>query len=110
MKSDKEPWTLKERFGTFMNTPHEGHSFIEGFRAGLSEGSKFELMKKYEDESHYYSFGWSIGEIIDRILNNNPADTKMAIAQTLGILVKYIMVSGVSVSAFNVLTEIFKLM
>lgn len=96
MKSDKEVWTNKEMLQTFADTPHERHSLITGFVAGLSEGSKYKCDSVYKDEEAYYAFGWSIGEIVDRITNKNPDDTKQAIAQFLGIITKYIMVGGVS--------------
>lgn len=96
MKSEKEKWSQDEMLQTFADTPHERHSIMVGFAAGLSEGSKYSCSKKYCDEDHYYAFGWSIGEIVDRITNKNPDDTKQAIAQFLGIVTKYIMVGGVS--------------
>lgn len=103
MKSEKEDWTQEEMLGTFANTPHERHSIMVGFASGLSEGSKFTCNDKYKDEEHYYALGWSIGEIIDRIKNNNPDDTKQAFAQILGIIVKYIIVGGFSAGIFNLI-------
>lgn len=103
MKSDKEEWTNKEMINTFANTPHERHSIITGFVAGLSEGSKYECDEKYKDEEHYYSFGWGIGEIVDRILNNNPNDTKMALAQFSGIVVKYAIIAILTIAGYNIL-------
>lgn len=103
MKSDKEPWTLKERLDTFADTPHEGHAIMDGFCAGLSEGSRCDRMAKYDDESHYYALGWSIGEIIDRITNPCKTDTKVALAQIAGRLVKYAIVGAVSVGTVSIL-------
>lgn len=101
MKSEKEDWTQEEMVGTFANTPHERHSIMVGFANGLSEGSKFSCKTKYKDEEHYYALGWSIGEIVDRIKNDNPDDTKQAIAQFLGIIIKYIIVASVSAGLFS---------
>jgi hypothetical protein len=89
MKDEKEEWTQGEMVGTFANTPHERHSIMVGFANGLSEGSKFTCSTKYEDEAQYYALGWSLGEIIDRIKNNNPDDTRVALAQSAGVIIKY---------------------
>lgn len=103
MKSEKEPWTLKEKIGTFADTPHEGHAIIDGFCAGLAEGSRVERPKKYDDESHYYSVGWSIGEIYDRITNQHKIDTKVALAQLAGRAVKYVIIAGISAGVIHIL-------
>ena len=103
MKSDKEVWTNKEMIKTFADTPHERHSLISGFAAGLGEGSRYKCDDKYKDEEHYYSLGWSVGEIFDRILNNNPNDTKMALAQFSGIVVKYVIIALMTIAGYNIL-------
>lgn len=103
MKSEKEKWSQDEMLETFADTPHERHSWIVGFANGFGEGSKFTCEQKYKDEEHYYAFGWSIGEIIDRIMNKNPDDSKQAIAQSIGIISKYIIVGFLSVGITNLL-------
>ena len=103
MKSDKEVWTNDEMLQTFADTPHERHSLITGFAAGLGEGSKYKCDNRYIDEEHYYSLGWSIGEIIDRLTNNNSDDTKMALAQFSGIVVKYAIVVLMTIAGYNIL-------
>lgn len=103
MKSDKEVWTNKEMIKTFADTPHERHSLITGFVAGLSEGSKYNCDPIYKDEEAYYAAGWSIGEIIDRLTNNNSDDTKMALAQIAGIIIKYAIISISAIYGYNVL-------
>ena len=59
--------------------------------------------EKYKDEEHYYALGWSIGEIVDRIKNNNPEDRKQALAQAAGIVVKYIIIGLASAGVINLL-------
>ena len=102
-KTEKEEWSQEEMLNTFANTPHERHSIMVGFARGLSEGSKFEPSEKYIDEEHYYALGWSIGEIIDRIKNNNSDDTKQALAQFLGIIIKYLSIIGISYGIFELI-------
>lgn len=103
MKSDKEKWSIRELISTIANTPHEIHSFIVGFAHGFSEGAKYSCNDKYKDEEAYYAVGWSIGEIIDRIKNNNPEDTKLAIAQSLGIIVKYAIIGAVGAGVITII-------
>ena len=89
---------------TFADTPHECHSLMVGFVNGLSEGSKFTCEQKYKDEEQYYAFGWSAGEIVDRIMNKNPDDSKQALAQFLGIIIKYVIIGFFSVGITGLLT------
>lgn len=103
MKSEKEHWTPEETIATFADTPHEKHSIMTGFVAGLSEGSNYKCDEKYIDEEHYYSLGWGIGEIVDRIMNNNPNDTKMALAQFFGIVIKYAIIAILTMAGYNIL-------
>lgn len=103
MKDEKVEWSNEEMLETFANTPHERHSIMTGFVNGLSEGSKFEIEDKYKDEEHYYALGWSVGEIIDRISNPEPEDTKQALAQITGIILKYIIIGAASVGIFNII-------
>jgi len=98
---EKETWTQEEMLDTFANSPHERHSIIVGFVNGMSEGSKFEIEDRYKDEEHYYALGWSVGEIIDRISNPEPEDTKQAIGQLFGILLKYGLIAITSVGLFD---------
>lgn len=102
-KLDAEEWTQTEMLETFANTPHERHSIMVGFVNGLSEGSKFNTADKYCDEEHYYALGWSIGEIIDRITNKKPEDTQQALAQFVGIVVKYVIIGAASIGVFEAL-------
>jgi len=101
MKDEKEEWTQEEMLDTFANTPHERHSIMIGIARGLGEGSSYSCDLTYKDEEHYYALGWSIGEIIDRISNPKPEDTKQAISQLIGIAIKYILIGGVSVGVFD---------
>ena len=103
-KDEKEDWTQEEMIGTFANTPHERHSIMVGFANGLSEGSHFSCKAKYKDEEQYYALGWSIGEIVDRIKNDNPDDTKQAVAQFFGIIIKYIIIGLITATSYNILS------
>lgn len=103
MKSDKEVWSNKDMLQTFADTPHERHSIISGFAAGLSEGSRYDCNTKYKDEEAYYAFGWSIGEIVDRISNSNPNDTKMALSQLAGVLTKYTVIGSLFYEIINLI-------
>ena len=102
-KTDNEDWTNEEMLATFANTPHERHSIMVGFARGLSEGSRMNVSEDYKNEEHYYALGWSIGEIIDRIMNNNPDDTRIALAQVAGIATKYIIIALLAVAGYKIL-------
>lgn len=101
MKSEDEEWTKKEMLDTAFSTVTEWHTFVINIALGMSEGHKFKYDAN-DPELAYAAAGWSIGEIIERIMNNNPDDTKIAIAQSLGIFVKYAIVGLMSVGAFNI--------
>ena len=101
MKNEKDEWTKKEMIGTAFSTIHEWHATASAFSAGLSEGSKYVLDDEFKDEKAYYSFGWSLGELVDRFTNDKKEDTKFALAQFAGILLKYGIIALTSIGIFD---------
>jgi hypothetical protein len=62
-KSESEDWTWKEKLGTFLSTPDEIHTFIDGYYTGFVEWRGTSRPQLPEKEKHYFEGGFLLGVV-----------------------------------------------
>jgi len=60
-KPENKDWSWKEKFSTFLSTPDEIHTFVDGYYTGFVEWRGIARPDLPEREKHYFQGGFLLG-------------------------------------------------